>query len=500
VVVVILSENGLIIIYIKRYHKTPVLTRTGVFLCTKIMKFRITTTYKKLLADTITPVSIYLKLRDRFSNSLLLESSDHHGGENGFSYICLKPFAGIKLQNGVLICTYPDGKNEKCFLDNKTGLVEKTEAFLGEFEISDGRTGVSGLYGYIAYDAVSYFEEIALKDDHSDQKRIPEMQYNLFQYVIALDHFRDELFIYENSCGTSEGTEHIESLIMNKSFSSYPFSSQGEKESTLSDEEFMELVTKGKEHCRRGDVFQVVFSREFSRRFSGDEFNVYRALRSVNPSPYLFYFDLGDFKLFGSSPEAQLVVKNGRQYLHPIAGTFKRTGNDEADKALAEKLRSDLKETAEHVMLVDLARNDVGRNCSDVNVEQFKEIQFYSHVIHLVSKVSGRIKENRGIVKLVGDSFPAGTLSGAPKHRALQLIDRYEKGRRSFYGGCIGFMGFDGTFNSAIMIRSFLSKNNCLFYQAGAGIVESSDERNELNEVNNKLAALETAIRVAQEI
>ncbi|MFL5762752.1 MAG: anthranilate synthase component I family protein [Bacteroidia bacterium] len=464
------------------------------------MEFRITTTYKKLLADTVTPVSIYLKLRDHFPNSILLESADQNEPENSSSFICIKPFAGLKLESETLFLAFPDGSSERKPVSDGLSVSGEIDAFMRQFRITDPEKGVSGLFGYITYDAVRHFEDIRINAPVAENKRIPDLKYDLYQYVIAIDHFRDVLVIYENSFNEPEGTAAIEALISKKNFASYRFSSAGNEESNYSDEEFAGLISSGKKHCKRGDVFQVVLSREFSKAFTGDEFNVYRALRSINPSPYLFYFDLGNFKLFGSSPEAQLVVRNGKCFIHPIAGTFRRTGNDEADQAIAEKLRSDPKENAEHVMLVDLARNDLGKNCTDVELESFREVKFYSHVVHLVSNVSGKVKEDRTIVRLIGDTFPAGTLSGAPKYRAMQLIDKYENKSRSFYGGCIGFMGFDGTFNSAIMIRSFLSKNNRLFYQAGAGVVESSDEISELNEVNNKLAALKTAIKMAEEI
>ncbi|MGZ4035696.1 MAG: anthranilate synthase component I family protein, partial [Bacteroidia bacterium] len=442
--------------------------------------------------------------------SILLESSDYHGNENSFSFICCKPIAGIKIENETIICSYPDGKTENKIVDEKVSVPDEIKRFAEVFELNNksgkektlGGFFNNGLFGYIAYDAVRYFEDIKIESLKKESKKIPDIIYNFYQYVIAIDHFKDEITIIENSIESIDqsGIEGVEAIINNKNFASYKFNAFEEERSNFTDEEFLEVINKGKTHCKRGDVFQIVLSREFSQAFTGDDFNVYRALRFVNPSPYLFYFDYGNFKIFGSSPEAQLIVKNNVASIHPIAGTFKRTGDDEADAQLAEKLRHDAKENAEHVMLVDLARNDLSRNCSDVKVETFREIQYYSHVIHLVSNVSGKLKKNVSRMKVVADTFPAGTLSGAPKHKALQLIDKYEKGNRSFYGGCIGFIGFDGSFNNAIMIRSFLSKNNCLFYQAGAGVVESSDEQSELNEVNNKLAALKKAIELAETI
>ena len=469
-------------------------------------KFSFQTTSKKLLADTFTPVSIYLKLRDKFPNSILLESSDYHGNENSFSFICCAPVAGIKLENGIITRHYPDGSSDsQSGQDIRHQIPAILNNFIGCFQEKPLETKFSfasnGLFGYTAYDTIRYFEDIDLQAGDNPARSIPDFIYNFYRYVIVIDHFRDELYMFDHFSGINNGgLEMIETLISNKNFASYRFHTTGVETSNFTDADFMEIVARGKEHCRLGDVFQVVFSREFSQGFQGDEFNVYRALRSVNPSPYLFYFDYGSFRLFGSSPEAQLVVKNAVASIHPIAGTFKRSGDDRADSEAAEKLRLDPKENAEHVMLVDLARNDLSRDCSDVFVETFREVQYYSHVIHLVSKVTGKLRPDKTTLDLVADTFPAGTLSGAPKHKAMQLIDRYEKCRRGFYGGCIGMIGLDGGFNHAIIIRSFLSKDKKLFYQAGAGVVASSSEESEMKEVNNKLAALKKALKLASSI
>jgi anthranilate synthase component 1 len=468
-------------------------------------KIKFHTAYKKLLADTYTPVSIYLKLRDKFPNSILLESSDYRGQENSFSFICCSPIASIKLENEELTSTYPNGVVERLSCKNKdTDVPAQLDRFAASFEQEPLPFSFScnGLFGYTAYDSIRYFEDIDLHAPAKPERSIPDLFYQVYRYVIVIDHFRDELYLCDHTPENKDGAGigYLESLISNKNFASYRFLREGAEASNFTDEEFTGIVRKGKEHCHRGDVFQVVLSREFSQRFRGDEFNVYRALRSVNPSPYLFYFDYGNFKLFGSSPEAQLIVKNKMASIHPIAGTFRRTGDDLADAELAEKLKLDAKENAEHVMLVDLARNDLSRDCREVKVETFREIQFYSHVIHLVSKVTGVLRKEKTTMNLVADTFPAGTLSGAPKHKAMQLIDTYENCRRGFYGGCIGLLGFNGDFNHAIIIRSFLSKNNKLFYQAGAGVVESSSEQSELQEVNNKLAALKIAIERAEHL
>ena len=457
----------------------------------------------KLLADVVTPVSLYLKLRDRFPNSILLESSDYHGDENSFSYICCNPIASFRVAGSRAVIEWPDGGKEQAVIKGRGEAVGLLCGFMRSFrhERNDFKFINNGLFGYIAYDAVQHFEEISFSSDKAEEYGIPDILYTAYRNIIAIDHFKNELYIFDHRLeGAEENLNLFVDIVRSRNFPFYAFEWLGDEQSNLDDEAFMQMVAKGREHCHRGDVFQIVLSRRFQSTFRGDEFNVYRALRSINPSPYLFYFDFGSFKIFGSSPEAQIVVKGGEAIIYPIAGTFRRTGNDEADAELARQLSADPKENSEHVMLVDLARNDLSRNCSSVEVETFKEVQFYSHVIHLVSKVIGRADANIDTVQIVADTFPAGTLSGAPKHMAMELIDRYEPTRRACYGGAIGFMGFSGEFNHAIMIRSFLSINNTLYYQAGAGVVAKSDELRELQEVNNKLAALRYAIEEAGQI
>jgi anthranilate synthase component I len=468
--------------------------------------FKLKTNYRKMLADTVTPVSIYLKLRDKYVNSILLESSDYHGQENSFSYICCQPMASFMLKEDLLEQHFPDGSHEKIKLGKRRQAVELLSNFASSFQPEDhGFKFINnGLFGYMTYDAVQYFEDIDFADNTNQTYQIPEILYKVYRYVIAIDHFKNELYVFEHNLqeqtADEDGLEQIVSLIENKNYPSYNFRVEGQESSNFNDDEFLKVLTKGKEHCFRGDVFQIVLSRRFQTGFKGDEFNVYRALRSVNPSPYLFYFDYGNFKIFGSSPEAQIVIKEDKATIYPIAGTFRRTGNDASDAELAQKLYNDVKENSEHVMLVDLARNDLSRNGSGVQVETFKEIQYYSHVIHLVSKVTGKLADEVTPIRMVADTFPAGTLSGAPKFMAMQLINKYENVRRGYYGGAIGFLGFNGDFNHAIMIRSFLSKDNTLYFQAGAGVVAKSDVNSELQEVNNKLEALRKALQIAEEI
>jgi len=466
-----------------------------------MQKYQLHTHYKQILTDTITPVSVYLKIRDKFPNSLLLESNDYHSNDNSFSYICCNAIASIKVENESIITTFPDGSTTTNVIKSPNQVTENIQQFASQFECSNNNFKFinNGLFGYIAYDAVRYFEKVTIEKKKSDLQ-IPDIFYSVYQNIIAINHFKNEAYIFCHSIDNQNNTTEIEQLIQSKNFASYSFSKEGAAISNLTDDEFKNNVTLAKKHCFRGDVFQLVLSRRFTQGFKGDEFNVYRALRSINPSPYLFFFDYGNFKIMGSSPEAQLVIHHKKAEIHPIAGTFKRTGNEEKDAKFAKKLAEDPKENSENVMLFDLARNDLSRNSHSVKVEKYKEVQYFSHVIHLVSKVSGMLQSEIPSMQVVADTFPAGTLSGAPKHKALQLIESIENTNRTFYGGAIGFMDFDGNFNHAIMIRTFLSKNHQLHYQAGAGIVSSSNEEGEMQEVYHKLGALNKALELAETI
>jgi len=464
------------------------------------MKYLIRTKSRKLLADLQTPVGIYLKIRDVYPQSALLESSDYHGGENSFSFIGFKPVAGFTLNKNKITENFPDGQKVETEVDSETNIPDHFQAFIQSFSIIDDQNtfGFNGLFGYTSFDAVRYFEEVKIKKTVDDASEVPDIQYLFYKFIIGINHHKNELIVVENLFeGEESSMNEVLALLDNRNFASYNFSIVGEEHAQITDEAFKQMVTEGKKHCYRGDTFQIVLSRRYSQQYSGDDFKAYRALRSINPSPYLFYFDFGSFRIFGSSPEAHLVVKKNKAYIDPIAGTFRRTGDDEKDLQLAEQLRHDPKENAEHVMLVDLARNDLSRNTKNVKLEIFKEIQYYSHVLHMVSRVSGDLDPKTNVIKLFADTFPAGTLSGAPKVRALELINEIESHSRGFYGGCIGYIGLNGDFNQAITIRSFLSKNNTLYYQAGAGIVAKSDEESELQEVKNKLAALKSALDMA---
>ncbi|GAC1441465.1 MAG: anthranilate synthase component I family protein [Sediminibacterium sp.] len=469
-------------------------------------KIELQTSCKRMLADVFTPVGIYLRVRDRFRDTVLLESTDHHVAENSYSFICINAIAGIEISSTQSIeFKLPGQQPEKEAIKDTSAVPVQLWDFMQRFHVHKAPEKeakfAQGLFGYTTFDAVQFFDTISLQAPDSGLPAIPLMRYRLYQYVIAFNHFKDELFICENQlAGIESDLAVVESLIRSKDVPVYPFKVKGKESSNMTDEDYRNMVSKGIRSCFRGDVFQIVLSRRFQQSFSGDEFNVYRALRSVNPSPYLFFFDYGDYKLMGSSPEAQLIIQNGKAVVHPIAGTFKRSGDDETDQQMAEKLLNDAKENAEHVMLVDLARNDLSRACDEVVVSHYRQVQYYSHVIHLVSEVTGKVRTGQNPFELLAKTFPAGTLSGAPKFKAMELINSFEPTARSYYGGGIGFMGFDGTCNHAIMIRTFLSRNNTLVYQAGAGVVAASVPESELQEVNNKLNALKKAIEIAEGI
>ncbi|WP_456463202.1 anthranilate synthase component I family protein [Lutibacter sp.] len=458
-------------------------------------KIKFKTISKKQLADTITPVGMYSKIRDKYANSLLLESSDYHSKEESFTFICVEPIITLKADNDTFSFNYKNKQlSTKKISHNFYNIFEAYSKTI-EVDCDKEIKSYNGFYGYISYNSIQYFETIKLNAKKAPSE-IPDFQFSFFKFIIAINHFNDELTLIENiEEGEESRIEEIQTLINARTYGLYKFNVKGSESSNCTDEDFKNNVAKAKEHCKRGDVFQLVLSRQFQQKFSGDEFNVYRALRSINPSPYLFYFDYGSFKLMGSSPEAQIKIDKEKAIINPIAGTFRRTGDMAKDILLGEKLSKDTKENAEHVMLVDLARNDLSKHASNVQVEVFKEVQYFSHVIHLVSTVQGKPKGRA--IEIVGDTFPAGTLSGAPKYKAMELIDKYENQTRGFYGGAVGFIGLDNSVNLAIAIRSFVSKNNTLYSQAGAGIVINSSEEGELQEVNNKLAALKKALIMA---
>ena len=471
-----------------------------------MITFTYKTSSRTILADLYTPVGVYMHLRDIYPQSALMESSDYHDANNSRSFIGIHPIASVAIAHGESILTFPDGSIERHIVNKEYRSDNAINDFLNRFKITGEKSDICGLYGYASFNAVRYFEDIAVKDETMEKNDAPDMYYILYRDIIVFDHFNNKLTIVTISDeleDTVKSEQQIDRILiqMNKgNVKPYGFHPVGEVTSPLTDEEHKANIRRGIQHCLRGDVFQIVLSRRFIQKYEGDDFKLYRALRSINPSPYLFYFDFGGFRIFGSSPETHCRIEGRKAYIDPIAGTTKRTGDAEADRKGAEYLRNDPKENAEHVMLVDLARNDLSRNCHDVKVDFYKDLQYYSHVIHLVSRVSGTLDVGADPIKAFIDTFPAGTLSGAPKVRAMQLISEYEPHNRGAYGGCIGYIGMNGSLNQAITIRTFVSRNNELWFQAGGGIVAKSDEEYELQEVNNKLGALRRAILMAEDM
>ena len=453
-----------------------------------------------LPGDLSTPVSTYLKVRDLFAQSALMESSDYHGSENNRSFIGLEPLASFSVSHGKAIINYPDHTQHDRAITPTYSVADAFEEFIQLFKVEGADRSYCGLYGYTSFNAVRYFENIAVKDRQEAKNDAPDIHYILYKYILVFNDFSSELKLLELLAeGEKSRSQEIVSAVMSRNYATYSFHAIGPTTSPLTDEEHKANIRRGIANCKRGDVFQIVLSRRFVQHYEGDDFELYRALRRINPSPYLFYFDFGGFRIFGSSPETHCrITDDGMAYIDPIAGTTRRQGNHAADLEAAAALLANPKENAEHTMLVDLARNDLNRHCTDVKVDFLKDTQFYSHVIHLVSRVSGKVRPKTNPIQLLADTFPAGTLSGAPKVRALQLISEYEPHNRGAYGGCIGFIGLNGTLNQAITIRSFVSRNGELWFQAGGGIVAASDEEYELQEVNNKLGALRRAITLAE--
>ncbi|MCI6338409.1 anthranilate synthase component I family protein [Prevotella sp. P2-180] len=460
--------------------------------------FKYTTASRTLLADLYTPVGIYMRLRDIYPQSALMESSDYHDSNNSHSFIGINPIASVAISHGEAICNFPNGETTRHEVNKDYKSDKAINAFISRFKVEGEYASYCGLYGYTAFNAVRYFEDIAVKDTTMEKNDAPDMMYILYRDIIVFDHFNNKLTIV--TLGEESALDDIYRQMNKANVHAYDFHPTGETTSPLTDEEHKANIRQGIKHCLRGDVFQIVIARRFIQKYEGDDFKLYRALRSINPSPYLFYFDFGGFRIFGSSPETHCRIEGRKAYIDPIAGTTKRTGDAEADRKAAEYLRNDAKENAEHVMLVDLARNDLSRNCHDVKVDFYKDLQYYSHVVHLVSRVSGTLDEGADPIKAFIDTFPAGTLSGAPKVRAMQLISEIEPHNRGAYGGCIGFIGLNGSLNQAITIRTFVSRNGELWFQAGGGIVAKSDEEYELQEVNNKLGALRRAILMAEKM
>lgn len=449
-----------------------------------------------MLADMYTPVSVYMRMRYRGVQSALMECSDYHDRSSSRSFVATHPIGSIAIGHGVATFSLPGGGVLRRIINDDYTCDVAINEFMQHLDISGEHSDVFGLFGYTTFNAVRYFEHINVKDETQKENDAPDILYIMYRDIVVIDHFNSRMTLV--TLGGSDALDAMKQSLDSAVGQDYGFRAVGECTSPLTDDEHRANIRRGIQHCLRGDVFQVVISRRFIQHFEGDDFKLYRTLRSINPSPYLFYFDFGGFRIFGSSPETHCRIENRKAYIDPIAGTTRRTGDADADRRAAEFLRNDPKENAEHVMLVDLARNDLSRNCHDVKVDFYKDLQYYSHVVHLVSRVSGQLDEGADAVKAFIDTFPAGTLSGAPKVRAMQIISELEPHNRGAYGGCVGFIGLNGNLNQAITIRTFVSRGGELWFQAGGGIVAKSNVEYELQEVNNKLGALRKAIKEAE--
>lgn len=444
-------------------------------------------------ADSYTPVSLYMSLRNKHRKACLLESNDYHSRQDSKSFIGLNPLIELK-QLGTKLTIETKNDKEEIQFSSITKHANQVQEILERFNFS--HPDENGFYGRMSFEYTSEDESNIISS--IGDLEIPSLHLFAFQYVIEIDHFTNQGRIIENSINNAFQLTNTQELLNHIPHQELPFELIGNERSMFSDQQFSENVKKGIDHCKRGDVFQLVLSNAFEQSFFGDDFQVYRQLRRLNPSPYLFFFDFEEYRLFGSSPEAQLIVKKGKAEIHPIAGTIPKTGIAETDKMQLDFLLNDEKENAEHTMLVDLARNDLSRDCRQVKVETYKQVQEFSHVSHLVSKVTGQVTSKENFKQLC-HSFPAGTLSGTPKPKALELIHQYEPKSRDYYGGTIGLIGANGELNTAIVIRSILSKNNTLHYRAGAGVVLDSIPQRETEEVHHKLRAVRTAIKKTAE-
>jgi anthranilate synthase component 1 len=461
---------------------------------------------KTFFIDTLTPVAMYLQLRDQFQNCALFEGADFSALADSHSFICCEPIAEYRIEGSRCITRIVQ-EEQSTELIGADAFVTSLNRFLAEVKPeSEGNAsggGINGLFGYFGWKAIQYMEDISFTASHGKDSEVSAARFYLYRYVIILDALKNSAhilknFFLEEGDATGLSIDAFARVVFQVKESPTHFSKKGSEQSNLTDTEFIGVINKCKEHIQRGDVFQIVPSRQYRQSYRGDDFKVYRALRSINPSPYLFYLDLGEYRIFGSSPEAQIIIRNKVASTWPIAGTHRRTGDFALDMESAKKLQEDEKENAEHAMLVDLARNDLSRTCTGVHVPEFRTLRYFSHVIHLVSRVTGEIRSDVSSLETVVKSYPAGTLSGAPKHKALQLLDRYEPQERGIYGGAVGFIDFSGDSVFAIMIRSFLSKRDTLYYQVGMGVVYDSIPENEVNECHAKVDALRAAIKKAE--
>lgn len=474
--------------------------------------YRIIPVYEKITGDLLTPVLAYLKLRSIGSYSFLLESVEGIGRLARFSFIGKDPRKIIQ-NSGLKVRINSSGSTEvveqNLFDYLKNEIKSYKHPLLPELPDFTG-----GIVGYLGFENVGLIEDV-IKFDGKDELNTPDSIFGLFNTVIAFDHYKHQLIIISNAhlddytdteSAYNQAKKEIaiikQTLRKPLEYSS-KFSLTDEQYEQFDPESFYDDVKKGKNNIYEGDVFQLVLSKRFRSGYKGDPLNVYRALRIINPSPYMYYMEFGnDLTVIGTSPEDLIKVKDRKATILPIAGTRKRGKTDEDDLRLEKDLLDDPKEIAEHQMLVDLARNDLGRVCNFDTVELTEKmtIHRFSHVMHIVSRVEGMLKDDKDCIDALTASFPAGTVSGAPKIRAIQLINEYEKLKRNVYAGAVGYIDFGGNMDMCIAIRTLFAKDNTMFWQAGAGIVADSKPELELKEIRNKSAVLLSALKHAEVI
>jgi len=468
--------------------------------------------YIKVTADLLTPVLAYLKLRKKEGHCFLLESVEGIGRLARYSFIGVNP-SKVITNYGLEISILENGRQTGCKMNLFDYLKEMmTSVRAAKVEELPDFTG--GIVGYLGYENIALVEDVIHFRD-KNHFGTPDAVFGLYDTIIAFDHYKHQIILITNvSLDKNTNREKIFRQAKEELHERWiqllePIEFRSDFEIRLDETEngendkFIDNVRAGKKNIEEGDIFQIVLSRRFQATYSGDLLNVYRALRIINPSPYMYFIELGgNFTIIGTSPEDLLNVKNRKATILPIAGTRKRGQTPDEDSQLEEDLRKDPKELAEHVMLVDLARNDLGRisQFNTVRVVENMSVHRFSHVMHLVSRVEGILSENKDCIDALMAAFPAGTLTGAPKIRAIQLIESYEKIRRNVYGGAIGYIDFNGNLDMCIAIRTLFAKGSTLYWQAGAGIVADSDPQMELKEIENKSAVLLSALKYAEVI
>ena len=459
------------------------------------MPYHFNTNIFKTLSDTNTPVELYLKLRDKFQNAFLLESSDHTTIENSYSYLCLQPLASFVVNRETTFIKYPDG-SATSLATSGNSVSSSLQNFIASFktEETDLRFITNGIFGYTSYDAIPLFHNVAFKAGNAD---LPLMQYHLFRFLIVFNHFNNELYLLEHiQEGETSGMEPIKDIIAHRAVTQYPFACEDNEVSSFTDGAFLETIQKGIDHCDSGLLSGVNLSRKFTKKFTGDEFNVYRALRSVNPSGYLFYFDYGSFKIFGSSPEAQLVIKDGTAVVKPIAATMstirnQNDANPDTQAALTSQYDA-------HVAIVMRLKDALDKHSIKTTILKLMAPEHRSHATNLLSEISAVLVADYNLMEVFASVFPSGMISGIPKMAALEFIEENEPINRGFYGGAVGIIGFDQSYNHAVFNRSFVSADNQLAFQAGCFISSEASAADKLQEVNDKLVVLQTSIALAQ--